>query len=373
MNVNKLAAHHDLIKKINRSLILGKIKAEQPISRAQIAKHLSLSKSTVSSIVDELLTKKLVIELGEQSPIKGGGRPALMLGFNPDSAYGIGLDIDRVRILVIITNLVGTIVFKKEVKLTNEVEKIIDLVKQCIKEANIHVEKIIGIGIGVPGRTNTETVFQAKALKWTNLNLQKLFEPHFPFPTFINNDVNCAGLGEMWLDPNGITNLFFIEIGQSIGAAIISDGNLIYGHTHQAGEISYQISRRDIENNHFNLLGKPGVFESKISGIALSKSGYPPHVLFEKYSQGDKGASEIIDEFIAELAVFITNSINLLNPEKVVIGGGVSESMDVVINEIREMVMNLTPIKTNISLAKLKGDAGALGAIAFMFKLIEDN
>lgn len=369
--MNNIAAHHDLIKKINRSLILKEIKTEQPISRAQIAKKLSLSKSTVSAIVDELLTKKLVIELGEKSSPKGGGRPALMLGYNPDSAYGIGLDIDRVRILVIISNLVGDIVFKKVVKMTNQVNEIIDLVKQCIREANIPEEKIIGMGIGVPGRTDREKVFSAKALNWTNLNLQELFSPHFSFPAFINNDVNCAGLGEKWLDPVGIKNLFFIEIGQSIGSAIISDGNLIYGHSYQAGEIAYNISQSDIENNRFNLLGQTGVFESKISGSALSRSGYPADVLFQKYSQGEKEVISIVESFVTELSIFIANSINLINPEKVIIGGGVSESMEIVINQIRDMVMNLTPIKTNITLARLGGDAGALGAIAFAFEQVE--
>ncbi|MEZ7792554.1 ROK family transcriptional regulator [Niallia circulans] len=370
---NKVAAHHDLIKKINRSLILEEIKTEKLISRAQIAKKLSLSKSTVSSIVEELLEKKLVIEMGEQSPVKGGGRPALMLGYNTDSAYGIGLDIDRVRILIIITNLVGKIIFKKKVKLTNQVEEIIGIVKESIKESAIPEEKILGMGIGVPGRANSEIVFRAKALNWTNLNLHEIFKPHFPFPTFINNDVNCAGLGEMWLDPSGIKNLLFIEIGQSIGSAVINEGNLVYGHDYQAGEIAYQISRSDFENGKFNLMGKPGVFESKISGIALAEAGYSPEVLFQKYSHGEQQVISIVDSFVIELSVFIANATNLINPERVIIGGDVSESMDIVINQISELVTNLTPIKTEISLARLGGDAGALGAIAFMFKQIENQ
>ncbi|MFD2616564.1 ROK family transcriptional regulator [Terrilactibacillus laevilacticus] len=372
--MNNSAAHLDLIKKINRSLILEKIKTEQPISRAQIAKKLSLSKSTVSTIVDELLNRKFVIELGEQSPVKGGGRPALMLGFNPKSAFGIGVDIDRANILIIITDLVGNIVFRKKVPSTNHVMEIINIIKECIKESKIPEEKIIGMGIGVPGRTDNETVFRAKALNWTNLHIGEMFKPYFSFPTFTNNDVNCAGLGEMWLDPEPSTkNLFFIEIGHSIGSAIISNGNLVYGYNYQAGEIAYQISTSDIKNKKFNMLGQPGVFESKISGTALEKSGYSPEILFKKYSQGEKEVIQTIESFVTELSVFIANAINLLNPEKVIIGGYVSESMDVVLNEIQEMVMNLTPIKTKIQLASLGANAGSLGAIAFMFNQVESN
>lgn len=258
-------------------------------------------------------------------------------------------------------------------KLTNQVEEIIGIVKESIKESAIPEEKILGMGIGVPGRANSEIVFRAKALNWTNLNLHEIFKPHFPFPTFINNDVNCAGLGEMWLDPSGIKNLLFIEIGQSIGSAVINEGNLVYGHDYQAGEIAYQISRSDFENGKFNLMGKPGVFESKISGIALAESGYSPEVLFQKYSHGEQQVISIVDSFVVELSVFIANATNLINPERVIIGGDVSESMDIVINQISELVTNLTPIKTEISLARLGGDAGALGAIAFMFKQIENQ
>ncbi|WP_028983566.1 ROK family transcriptional regulator [Sporolactobacillus terrae] len=369
-----MIGHLDLIKKINRSLILEKIKTDQPISRATIAKRLSLSKSTVSTIVDELLEKKLVIELGEQTATKGGGRPALMIGFNPKSAYAIGVDIDRQKIVVLITDLVGAIVYRKKLECTNQIDELVSIIKNCLSDSNIAEDKIIGMGIGVPGITDTKTVFSAKALRWTNLNVHQLISKQFAFPVFINNDVNCAGLGEMWLGSGRNSNhLFFIEIGMSIGSAIISNGNLVYGYNYQSGEIAYQMSKGDFEQKRFNLPNGSGVFENKVSGTALAGHGMSIKALFERYANGDSEVVPVVDNFIVELSIAIANAVNLLNPERVIIGGDVSEYMGVVMNEIQKMVDNLTPIRTNIRLASLGSDAGPLGAISFAFKQIEHS
>ncbi|MFB3162372.1 ROK family transcriptional regulator [Neobacillus sp. 179-J 1A1 HS] len=367
-------AHHELIKKINRSLVLETIKTSQPISRVEITKELNLSKSTVSAIVDDLLERKLVSELGEGSSTKEGGRRARLLGFNPDSGYGIGVDIGGTKILVIITNLNGTVVFRKKVKTTNRIEEIVELIKQCMLEANINESKVIGMGIGVPGTTNIHEgiIIQASALMWTNLNLIELISPQFSFPVFLNNDVNCAALGERWLGSGDNSNeIFFIGIGTGIGSALISNGNIIYGYEYRSGEIGYFISREDVEGKNFNKMGENAVFEKKVSGTSLSNHGYPSEELFIEYSKGSSEAVPIINDFIVELSIGIANVTSLLNPEIVIIGGGVSESMKIVINKIQDLVNKLTPIKTNIKLASLGGDAGALGAIAYTFQQVE--
>ncbi|XID93819.1 ROK family transcriptional regulator [Paenibacillaceae bacterium WGS1546] len=371
---NNIVGHLELIKKINRSLVLEKVRSHQPISRAQIAKELNLSKSTVSSIVDELVSRKLVIELGEGSTTKAGGRPAAMLGFNPSSAFGIGVDIGGTKILVIITDLAGKVVYKKKTKTTNKVNEIVELVKQSLIEAGIQEKDVIGMGIGVPGTTNDGVVIRAKALNWINYKLKDLVQSHFSFPIFINNDVNCAALGERWLGSGDRSDhLFFIAIGTGIGSAIIANGQLIYGHNSRAGEINYLIGREDMNNKVFNVLGETGVFEGKVSGSSLGKHGFTSEELFAKYSGGEAEVIPIIDEFVKDLAIGIANAVSLLNPEKVILGGGVSESMQVVVDDLQDLVNKLTPIRTEIRLANLGGDAGALGAIAFTFDMVEHN
>lgn len=371
--MNKLKGNLDIMKKINRSLILDTVRSHQPLSRAQIAQRLKLSRSTVSSIVEELLLKKLVVELGYGSSTSEGGRRGLELGFNPKSAYGIGVDIGGTKILVVITDLDGCIEFREKFSTTGDTKKIIEIIKLSINKAGLSENDVIAMGVGVPGITTKDgIVVDAPALKWTNLHLKSNLQEHFRFPIFINNDVNCGALGERWLGSGkNADDLFFIAIGTGVGSAIVANGELIQGYDCRAGEIGYNISENDIKQGQENHLGDFGVFEKKVSGSALAKYSSSPDQLFIEYAKGNKEAYEIIENFILQLSINIANAVNLLNPEIVVIGGGVSESMGDVIEKIQAFVDRCTPIKTKIGLATLGGDAGGLGAIAFAFKEIE--
>jgi glucokinase len=371
--LNKLKGSLDIMKKINRSLIIDTIRSHQPISRAQTAQRLKLSRSTVSSIVEELLLKKLVVELGYGNSTSEGGRRGLELGFNPKSGYGIGLDIGGTKILVVITDLDGCIEYREKFQTTSDVKRILDIINHCINKAELSENDVIAMGVGVPGITTKDgIVVDAPALKWNNLDLKSSLQENYSFPVFINNDVNCAALGERWLGSgNNADDLFFIAIGTGIGSALVVNGELVQGFDSRAGEIGYNISEIDIKQGRENKLGEFGVFEKKVSGTALKKYNSSPEQLFIEYANGNKINSGIIDNFILQLSINIVNVVNLLNPEMVLIGGGVSESMGLVIEKIQASVDELTPIKTKIGLATLGGDAGGLGAIAYAFNEIE--
>lgn len=373
--MSKIVGRLDLIKKMNRQLVVEQIRSLQPISRAQIAKDLNLSKSTVSTIVEDLLKRKLIVEVGEGESTKEGGRRGLLLGFNPKSAYGIGVDIGGTKILIIITDLDGNMVYREKRKTTNDIDEVVQFIRECLQKADISEADVFGMGIGVPGTTNNEEgiVKGSVQLDWVNFPFKKLIEPYFPFPVFINNDVNCSALGERWLGAGGNSDhIYFISIGTAVGSAIIANGNLVYGHNYTAGEVCFQISIDDIQNNRFNLPNDYGVFEKKISGTALSQHGYTTEEIFSEYAKGNERVIPVIKDFILHLSIVLANVVSLLNPEKVVIGGGVSESMGIILNDIQDKVACLTPIQTKIELASLGGDAGALGAIAYAFNQLEE-
>jgi glucokinase len=371
-----VAVNLELMKKLNRSLILETIRNEQPISRANIAKKLNLSRSTVSSLVDELLFKKLVVEVGLGQSTQEGGRRGVELGFNPKSAFGIGVDIGGTKILIFITDLDGEVIYREKVRTTGEVGAIIKLVKERVSKAGISENDIIAMGVGVPGITDVEKglVVDAPGLKWSNLDLRGRLQSHFEFPVYINNDVNCAALGERWLGSGKNSNhLFFIGIGTGVGSAIISDGRLIHGFNYQSGEIAYNLSEEDVILGNYSKFGEFGTMEKKICGQSLARKGYTSQELFQEYANGNREVVPVMDNFILQLSIQIANCVNLLNPEYVIIGGGVSESMGVVIEKIRESVDRFTPIKTTIKLASLGGDAGGLGAIAYALNEVNES
>ncbi|NOU98695.1 ROK family transcriptional regulator [Paenibacillus planticolens] len=367
----------EMIKKVNRSLVLRLIREDEPITRAQIAQKLHLSRSTVSLIVDELIHKKFVKELGLSSSTSEGGRRGMKLGFNTKSAYGIGVDIGGSKTLILISDLDGNVVFKETHPIPKQFSVLIELIQTCIERSPLESSEIIGMGVSLPGTIDIENgilMNDAPALGYKNVNLRQELQPHFTFPLFFNNDVNCTALGEKWLGSGGnASHIVFIAIGTGLGSAIIANGELITGHRYAAGEIGYFVTPEEVRNNIVNDAEKFGLLENKISGTALAQSGYSPEELFQLSLSGDQRASAIVDEFIIHLSTAISNIVSLMNPEKVIIGGEISELLGPFLDLIKKKVANSTPIETKIELALLGGNAGAIGAITYAFEQIQEN
>lgn len=366
--------HLELIRRINRSLILTTVKERQPISRAQIARLLGLSKTTVSTIVDELVEKKLIVEC-ERSSAGGVGRPSVMLGFNPRSAFCIGVDIASARTRLLITDLDGNVGYEWSGATRTGVDEVIDRIGAAIEASGLKDEAIFGLGVGVPGIVaDGGMVVSAKSLGWRNLPLGARLGGRFHFPVFVGNGVNLAALGERWLGAgNRVDDMMFVRIGTGLGSALICGGQLICGANGSAGEIGFFLDSRDVESGELNRLGSQGVLERKCSGTALARSGWTADRLFAACCGGEPEAEALSESFIGELSVALANSISLLNPARVVIGGDVAESMGPVIGRLRDEVERLTPIRADICLASLGARAGALGAIDFAVTQIEQQ
>jgi len=363
--------HLDMIKTINRSLVLETIREHQPISRAEIAKKLGLSRSTVTMIVNELLAKKFVFELGLGGSTRDGGRPGMRLGFNPKSGFGIGVDIGRTKTIVIIADLDGGVMLKEKHGAIAGFDQLVETIRRAISASGVDERLIMGMGIGIPGIVNSVTgeLLDVPALPWAPVDFANRLEAQFPFPVMINNDVNFAALGEWWLGcESKFDHLFYIAIGSAVGSAIIANGELVEGGCFSAGEINLLIDREDVRLGRSNVNNPIGVFEQQISGRALEqRTQLPPEVLLGGYGKGNPDADRIVDEFLFLLSVTLANINSLLNPQKIVIGGGVAQSFHHVIDRIRERVKAFTPIPADIELACLGEDAGALGAIGFVF------
>lgn len=252
-----------------------------------------------------------------------------------------------------ITDLVGNIVYEKKIPTKNQFEELVQIVEESLEAAGIKREMIFGMGIGVPGTVDSDgTVVRAKALSWNQFPLQSLMNEYFSFPVYVGNDVNLAALGERWIGSGEQTDdMLFIALGTGIGGALVCGGQLVLGAQGRAGELGYYLESSDVEKGEINKLGQQGILEKKCSGSALDQIVGSAEALFTAYSRGDASVIPVIDKFVRDFSVAIANTISLLNPEKVVIGGGVSDSMGSVIQRIREEVGRLTPIQADICLA----------------------
>src|SRR5690606_3174960 len=171
--MSTVTGNQQLVKQINKTLVLEKVMNEAPISRAYIAKELGLNKGTVSSLVSELIDEHLVFETGPGE--SSGGRRPVMLTFNKDAGYAIGVDLGVNYILSILTDLKGNVVREIYQHITNtEYEHVFSIIKKSINDliesAPDSPYGIIGIGIGVPGIVNNQgEILIAPNLHWENI------------------------------------------------------------------------------------------------------------------------------------------------------------------------------------------------------------
>ncbi|PKM51996.1 MAG: ROK family transcriptional regulator [Firmicutes bacterium HGW-Firmicutes-7] len=288
--------------------------------------------------------------------------------------YAIGVDIGGTKILLMIANKFGKVIHKKKVDSTGDLNDILKIIDVFLDEVNIGINEIVGMGIGVPGEINSldGIVRVSVQMGWKDTNIKEVFSDRYAFPVYIKNDVNFSALGERWIgNGDNSDNLVYISIGTGVGGAIIANGHLIEGYNFSAGELGYIVDKDDFDKESINDLEGFGSLERKISGHTLtqkvSEMGISPEELFIEFKKGEQSAVDIIEVFIRDLSIAIANLVSTLNPEFVIIGGGVSESMHCIIDQIITCVNRLTIFPTNVKLSKLGGEAGAYGCIYYVF------
>lgn len=230
--------------------------------------------------------------------------------------------------------------------------------------------EIAYVAISTAGMVNPDTCDIIYALPssipdYTGVNFQRMIEEEFKLPCFVENDVNCAALGELWLGAGiGCHNVFCLTVGTSIGGAMIVDDTLVKGASFSAGEIAYMrvpggVLHELATTTHLvkSYSKKAGLPLDKVNGV----------LIFDKAQAGDSIAISCIDELIDNLTDGITNIVSLQNPQMVILGGGIMARGDYLREKIEaslsSKLKDLVFKATKIEFARLQNDAGMLGAL----------
>ncbi|WP_208590054.1 ROK family protein [Gracilibacillus suaedae] len=283
--------------------------------------------------------------------------------------YTIGLNIGGTKIYGIMLDPYGKIDFEEKVNTYPEIEDLIRWIRTFIDHPPVSLHEIAGMGVGVPSIVDRENgvVLDAYSLKWTSVPLKEILSRAFNFPIWVDNDVNFAALGESTALNKKSDHILFIAIGTGLGCGIILNGHLVTGAKGFAGEIGFNISSLSDSRN----IDGFGALENQLSGTALGEYG-DPYEVFQHYFERKEPGFTVINQFIDLLTVQIVNMVNLLNPEYVIISGGVSESMETFISNINKNVNEKSASQTKIQLAQLKNKAGAIGAAYFAMKQLDE-
>lgn len=265
---------------------------------------------------------------------------------------------------------------------------LISFLMETIEESGLGKHEICGLGIGFPGPLDAEKgiIYNPPNLSgWGNVPLKDILEEEFKLPVSVENDANAAALGEWWKGAGvGANSLICITLGTGVGGGIILDGNVLHGTSWMAGEIGHTTVIRD---GLLCTCGNRGCLEAYASArgiieraqIALSddKASYEAEGKMDLErinklaSQGDEIMSNIIKETGVILGIAIANLANLLNPEVVVLFGGVTNLGDKLLKPVKEEVHNRAfkeaTESLKIEISKLGDQSGVLGAAKSIF------
>ncbi|WP_438448596.1 ROK family transcriptional regulator [Gorillibacterium sp. sgz5001074] len=396
-------ANKSLIKDINTATILQIVRTKGPISRAEISKLTGLNPATVSSNVGSLIENGLVRETGIGA--SSGGRKPMMIELNPDAYYVIGVDMGTTDVSTGITDLEGRIQHKVTLPFGDrtEPEEILGVIRQSIRDvmaaSGLETDRFIGIGMGIHGLVDPDRGISlyAPAFQWEDVPIAEPFSREFGLPVTIDNDARAMALGEKWFGKAAeVGNFVFLNIGTGIGSGIYVNGELIRGAHFGAGEIGH-IRVQDTGERCF--CGIVGCLSTLASGPAIERqarhdasAGLAPHLLqlaggepgritgeliHQAALQADAYAIRLLDEAGRHIGSALSVIVNLLNPEMVLIGGGVSNGGDFLFDGLKEeaalrsMANNIK--KTYIGPAGLGDDCGMIGAAALILRSVFRN
>ncbi|WP_235599946.1 ROK family transcriptional regulator [Alkalihalobacillus trypoxylicola] len=384
-----------LMKSLNKSLILNVIRQEKQISRAEIAKKTRLTPPTVTNIVNELLEVGLVKE--STMGVSKGGRKPILLTIDEKHSYIVGVDVGGHKLRAILTDLNGNnlVHYSQELpkNLTNDffLRVLTDAIDKVLADSHIPIDKVIGIGVGMHGIVDSEkgiSIF-APNFQLEQIPIKKHIERNFSLPVIVENDARAFALGEKWFG-QGLehSTIMCVNVGVGIGAGIILDGKLYRGHNSLAGEIGHTMI--DI-NGKLCTCGNEGCLQTVVGGDRLIErtieklkkgqnsilqnnknlTGYDIH---QAAIQNDPLAVEVLRETGTYLGIALTNFIHLFNPSRIIIGGGVANSGDFImkplIHCVKERALTIEAKSTEIVRSNLGEYGTAIGAVTLILETI---
>ena len=306
-----------------------------------------------------------------------------------DKKYVVGVDLGGTKIYTALVDLEGNIINEKIVEtLAEEGEeavagRIINTIDSVI--AGVDKDLIKAIGIGSPGPLDAKKgiIIETSNLPFKNFEIVNVLKERYDLPTYLDNDANVATLAEfMFGAGKGTENMVYITVSTGIGGGAIINGKLYRGNTANALEVGHMTVSKEGPRCG---CGNVGCAESFASGTAIGKrakeavaskvvtslkkyNNVTAKEVFIEAAEGDAEAKRILDSALYYLGITVGNVMSHLDPEKVVMGGGVINGGDIVLETVKKVVAErcLSVFAENCSIekAKLGGQAGVLGAAA---------
>jgi glucokinase-like ROK family protein len=385
-----------LVREINLSIVFNRLWTHAPLSRAQLADVTGLNKTTVSSLVQDLLAKGFAREAGLRS--SRGGRPATLIELNPQAGCMLGVEIGVDFISAILTNFRAEIEWRHHESTATQaghqmiIQRARSIIQDGIQVAERRGMQVLGVGVGVPGLVDPDSgiVHFAPNLEWRDVPLRALVLESLSLPILVDNDANLSALGEYYFGTaRGMDTFIYITIGTGLGGGLFLDGQPYRGVGGYAGEFGHMsLTDNGLRCN----CGNYGCWETVVSISAVVRraqsavetqpasrmldladhqaSRITLPVVIQAAEQGDETALQVLHQTGHYLGIGITNLVNAFNPGLIVLGGGLSPAYPFMVPVAQRVVADrtmATPAKSTRIVASSYGeDACVFGAVGYV-------
>jgi glucokinase-like ROK family protein len=375
------------LRELNRRRVIDALRDRGRASRAEIARATGLSRSTVSSIVSDLIESGLLTEHADETGVahgEAGGRPPVLLSLNPAAGLAVGIDFGHTHLRVAVSDLSHDVLAegRRELDVDHSAEEGLDaateLVEEVLREAEVGRNGVLGVGMGLPGPINraTRTVGSSSILPgWVGVDAAAEMERRLRLPVHVENDANLGALAEyVWGSGQGHSDVIYIKLSSGVGAGLLLGGRLHEGASGTAGEIGHTPAQ---QGTAICRCGSRGCLETVASARAIAEQlgasrGEPvsTHELLQLTADGDPAAARLIAEAGREIGVALAGLCNLINPDCVIIGGDLSAAGELVTEPVSESIRRYaiaTAAEQVTVVAGVLGDrAEMLGALALV-------
>lgn len=378
--------------------VLRMIWQERRISRAEIARRATLSRSTVSGIVNQLLPTGLVAEIGEGE--SAGGRRPIVLGFQDDACVVLGVEMGANHVAVALTDLRGHVLHwvSRDHPVRSDPEGtralIAELCQECLDTPAGRSAPLMGIGVAVAcpvDPTDQDRISKVVLPEWNgHLGLDFLAE-QLGAPVLVDNDANLGALAEHWWGAGrSIDHLAYIKVATGIGSGHIIGGEIYRGATGVAGEIGHIAVD---PQGPTCVCGLRGCLVTLAGGNALAARArelapeYPGSTfaagvctiaeIEDAALEGDPLALRIVGEAAGHLGTVLAGLLNLMNPSMVVLGGDLARLGDILLEPLRAKVDSRTLVGSvasgSLQTSRLGLQSIAIGASTMVLKAALDD
>jgi len=351
-----------------------------------VAQATGLSRTTVHTVVGQLKESGVVVEVDGKRPEAGSGRPAVQLVLRNTSRAVLGIDFGHSHVQVAVADLAHNVLAERHRDLdvnhraTEALDSSAEMASEVLAEAGIDRSRVIGVGIGIPGPVDREhgTAGSATILPgWVGLRIADAMQARLGLAVAIENDANLGALAELtWGAGRDCTNFAYIKAATGIGAGLVIDGELLHGASGTAGEIGHTTLN---ERGALCYCGNRGCLETVASGPAITRlvaegNGEAPTLpeVIARAADGDVRCRRAISDAGREMGVAIAGLCNLINPERVIVGGLLSRAGGILLQPLRDSIrrhaVQAAAERVDVREASFVERAELLGALALALR-----